>query len=129
METKYTPGPWWASRSKITGSWSVRTLRDNDAEDSRHVGCDTGAYVCMGVGDHTEQRTSGDTYEANARLIAAAPEMYEALKAAERAAQELLDTPWLPSQGTTLDEITSVKRLALDARDAARAAIAKAEGK
>ena len=75
----HTPGPWWPNTNSV-GSWEVRTRRDVDEADPRaDYGTDYGAYVCTGIGDHTEKRTRGNE-EANARLIAAAPDLLEALE-------------------------------------------------
>lgn len=77
ITTKFTPGPWWASMNSAD-AWGVNTLRDgDDPKTSPHIGTSYGASICINVGDHTEQRTRGNE-EANAHLIAAAPELYEA---------------------------------------------------
>ena len=83
MNTKHTPGPW----KYITwhGQHGVHDAMDND--------------VC---------ETFGEDAEANARLIAAAPELLEALE-------------YLLSQFGRLDHLTDYS-----AGDKARAAIAKA---
>ena len=56
-ETKFTPGPWVASGSLVGAGWIV--IRQE----------------CTGIKDR-------ETLVANANLIAAAPDMYEALEAA-----------------------------------------------
>jgi len=65
MDTKHTPGPWRAGKQ-----WSVVADSEigthSDQENREYYG---GALVCESV------RT-----EANARLIAAAPELLEALR-------------------------------------------------
>lgn len=76
-KTEFTPGPWWPSQNSV-GTWEVNTLRDH------HVGTGRkpvayGANICGGIGDITEQRTRGNE-QANANLIAAAPDLYEALQ-------------------------------------------------
>ena len=75
---KHTPGPWWPVLDSA-GTWNVATRRDPcpiTHEEVTEVGCRWGAYICMGIGDHTANRTRGNE-EANARLIAAAPAMHE----------------------------------------------------
>jgi hypothetical protein len=67
MDTKHTPGPW-----RVGKQWSVVADSEigthSDQQNREYYG---GALVCESV------RT-----EANARLIAAAPELLEALKEA-----------------------------------------------
>ena len=75
----FTKGPWWACQNSAT-VWGVRTFRDYETPKTADIGSDTGATITHSVGDHTEQRTSGNE-KANAHLIAAAPELYEALEA------------------------------------------------
>lgn len=90
----WTPGPW------VVGSI-------NDTAVFR-VGADQVRYtIAVAVGDHTEP-DSWPAARATARLIAAAPDLYEALR-------ELLNA--LPSATTN------------PAIKTARAAIAKAEGR
>lgn len=79
MSAQHTPGPWWPCESPA-GSWDVRTYRDDeDPKTSRHIGSEYGASIATDIGDHTERRTRGNE-EANARLIAAAPDLLEALR-------------------------------------------------
>lgn len=78
----HTPGPWWPVKNSV-GSWGVKTYRDHSdmtpAEEAE-ICWPSGASICMSIGDHTERRTSGNE-EANARLIAAAPELLEVVQA------------------------------------------------
>jgi hypothetical protein len=94
--SKHTPGPWQTDQAE----------HDAPYQDIRiHAG--KGSICCVWIDDaplhdyNAEQR-------ANARLIAAAPELLEALKR-------------LMSETTTMQD-------ALEAAQQARAAIAKAEG-
>lgn len=105
----HTPGPWWPSKDSA-GVWGVRTIRSLDYPDE--VGGEWGAYVCMGIGDHTSDRTRGNE-EANARLIAAAPDLLEALR-------DLMG--WIPGEAHWHTKAPS------EALERARAAIAKATG-
>ena len=94
--SKHAPGP-----------WAVVDL-GYDSGRQVYVADNTGTTVCDCDWSHTD-----DECEANARLIAAAPEMYEALKEAEA---ELYQVP--PADNEQLRTLEIV-----------RAAIAKAEGK
>ena len=106
--SKHTPGPWWPNKNSADG-WEVRTRRDKDESDPRaNYGCDYGAGICGSIGGHTESRTSGNE-EANAHLIAAAPELLEALE-------------------TIIDSFQGQQYLRNDYVDKAVAAIAKARG-
>lgn len=92
---KHAPGPWRATESlDVPGFWSIEAL-DSEGRRSADV-----AYMTL----------RSEHLEANARLIAAAPELLEALK-------------HLATFGTEGDE---EQRAALDA---ACAALAKAEGR
>lgn len=104
MQSKHTPGPWWPILDSAK-SWTVLTHRDNEVGSDRGIGDPDGAAICVSIGDHTEARTRGNEH-ANACLIAAAPDLLEALKGVLRVADR-----------------------ATDEFDAARAAIAKAEGR
>ena len=116
MTTKHTPGPWWAYQS-ITGAWCVATYRDGQSPTGPYIGASHGASICYSVGDDTEQRTRGNE-EANARLIAAAPEMLEAC-------QIILDVA-KSAKGMTAAHLRTAISMAAGAADAA---IAKAEGR
>ena len=93
MSTQHTKGPWRVQRqnpSPTTGEWMISGAKPGYLAEVRDCG-------------------SGDV-QANARLIAAAPDLLEAL-------QRMLDAP---SHGTH----EAMRR----ANEAARAAIAKATG-
>jgi exonuclease III len=99
----HTPGPWKAITHEATGG---------------------GDYILILAGswDIAHNRHSARDWEeekANSRLIAAAPELLEALKAC----LELLDANAEPEYDDTSHEIAISP-----AREMARAAIAKAEG-
>lgn len=94
MIAKHTPGPWLVDHdTDITGS-----------ESSPEIGCVGKVDIA-----HVYLRAVPGKTEANARLIAAAPDLLEALKA-------------------VLNSCLDSRGLA-DAYKQARAAIAKAEGK
>jgi len=80
-DTKFTPGPWEASIR--TGCFSVFP---KDATPNCLAGADSEAIVFQsGRSDDRpyNYRLLTDEQEANAHLIAAAPEMYEALVIAQ----------------------------------------------
>ncbi|MFU7027196.1 hypothetical protein ACM751_16295 [Pseudomonas aeruginosa] len=74
----YTPGP-WAAVEDTCGSPVIVTYRDHQ-DPAKWVPTNYSASISVGVGDHTESRTHGNEW-ANAKLIAAAPELLEALVA------------------------------------------------
>ena len=96
MQSSFTPGPW---RAEPTGPW--------DGWDGWEVVAKDGATVCNGLGSQREPIRA-----ANARLIAAAPELLEALQRLSAQCTRLR----LPGQAET------------DAEKTARAVIAKATG-
>ena len=61
----HTPGPWLVILTS-TGEWQVFADKYN-------------VIICDNVWDHTANKT-GNSIEANARLIAAAPDLLEALE-------------------------------------------------
>jgi hypothetical protein len=102
MTQKHTPGPWTVSyETDISG------IENDPAND------------CVGLVDvaHVYMRTVPGRHEANARLIAAAPELLEALK-------DLLET--FESEIHCEYDGTSMLYEKLSYADGARAAIAKA---
>ena len=94
---KYTTGPWWVDESHINGSINAGKW---------HVAM-ANFYNC-----HDEEvRVTREHQEANAQLISAAPDLFEALKI-------ILDYPY--GDASPLDDPLVIER--------ARAAIRKAEG-
>ena len=114
---KHTPGPWTAAGPGIRETAGkdprIMVLHPDGVRliATTHEGCTRpdGATICK------------DEQRANARLIAAAPELLEALRESETALTELLCSRELDS---TRQPFHAVR----DARDRMRAAIAKAEG-
>jgi hypothetical protein len=102
--SKHTPGPWAAEEAGRSGYWISTKGHPFTIVDSIDDECRHGAI-------------NGDNAGANARLIAAAPELLEALK--------LLDEAFCADDYGT-KEGRAKGRAALVAT---RAAIAKAEGK
>ena len=100
METKHTPGPWFLDNAE-GGDWFRYVM----AEDSQ-----------IGRVDLGNRGFISQHGEANARLIAAAPEMYEAIAAIATA----MNLGYIPNE--ILSEGSPIL-------EGLRAAIAKAEGK
>jgi hypothetical protein len=103
-ETQHTPGPW--------------RFNENPTHADLTIWGSEGTAVVTDLGDRLT------TYKqncANARLIAAAPELLAALKSIE---SELSDLLFQRTLDSTLPEFYAVR----DARNAARQAIAKAKG-
>jgi hypothetical protein len=73
MEPKFTRGPWWVDDAPV--ALLIRTELDGDVDG------DTGRHVVVG-GQIVAQIEDCERDEANARLIAAAPELYEAAEEA-----------------------------------------------
>ena len=97
--SKHTPGPWLLSGNTIYALMHAGRRKGDEQFKNRFS-----AYV------QADRECPDDEHEANARLIATAPELLEALKACVL----WMDTNYERSEA---------------AHRAARAAIAKAEGK
>lgn len=112
---RHTPGPWVAVCSTLKEArdgggflWAHPNFGPRGWTDDTRVG---GVYQLCDRGGHTGLPGSIEVSEANAHLIAAAPEMYEALQAMLTLAPD-------PLGGVTYRAI----------RERALAALAKAEG-
>jgi hypothetical protein len=103
-ESKHTPGPWNISKTMMPedcrGDWRIADQYDNDLAD---VFCEA----------TSENGYTDETNAANAALIAAAPDMKAALQRVLRA---------LATEGGHVPDVEH-------ARESARAALAKAEGR
>lgn len=95
--SKYTPGPWTVDENHINGSINA---------GKRHVAL-ANFYNCH----DEEMRVTRDQQKANTQLIAAAPDLYEALKI-------ILEYPY--GDASPFDDPPVMNQ--------ARAAIRKAEG-
>ena len=129
MGTKHTPGPWLVmNTSDVFTDLAAKAAdgRSTAKDDGWHIAdcAPGGSYVDGGGGLH---ELSLDEIKANARLIAAAPELYDALR-------ELL-TDMVIAQGNMRKAAKrdpaweGCAEIIQPRVDAARAAIAKAEGK
>lgn len=116
--SKHTPGPWtaekWGHKSDTYGTgWSIRPYNHKTGEM-------TGFQLAVVDGDDyplAQTNAMGGTSEANARLIAAAPEMLRALEEIRSETQDWFN-----------DEYTSTADYADAVGTIVKAAIAKAKG-
>lgn len=111
MSAKHTPGPWFADSNGDVWRRSPADLYQNGggvAGDRPLAAANKGWFG---------EAETGYPVEANARLIAAAPELYEALEGMLQVYGGKYDNDCLPKNSVELDLI-----------DMARAAIAKATG-
>jgi hypothetical protein len=102
---RWTPGPWSLTTSEPPGQWVMSS--DTAMGPGRLQRQDVGRFM----GGST---TPPETAEANARLIAAAPELYDALVAAVALLRAFVHE--------------DTDRLAAAVLSGARAALVKAEG-
>jgi hypothetical protein len=72
--SKYTPGPWAAVHND--SFWEVVIPWERGEQVDKYCRCVAHAWAAC----DDDQTNSLNNAESNARLIAAAPEMYEALK-------------------------------------------------
>lgn len=110
---QHTPGPWTVSPDR--DAWGFYMLHEVSAHE-----CDECAICDDGIEEHCE-RCGVEHDEANARLIAAAPDLLAALEAAATSialAAEMMRAKGIDGAGASLE---------LDA-SRARLAIAKARG-
>lgn len=115
---KHTPGPWFVEDDRV---WAL-----NEGGTNRTYIQVQGGYVSR----ETRERTSREEMAANARLIAAAPALLEALKDIATYAGRTIDAATVPLNGLRPGKVYS--KGAADAYNLlggkARAAIAKATG-
>jgi hypothetical protein len=114
-ESKFTSGPWIFDVQNIVKDFDsgYGIYTDPYTTTIVHVPCSIRTETALGVG----------VPEANARLIAAAPDMYEALKILERIVTELY-----PGHIEPYDEHMEEYKAVWSATMNARAVLAKAEG-
>ena len=118
-ETKHTPGPWVVEKAESSSTGSVHYAVKTDYKPAEHPWSPRFiTFMCGGLGDFLRHRPMNDyrddpQIEADVNLIAAAPELLEALKAAKEFIENLQapDPEW--------DRVL----------DVCVAAIAKAEGR
>lgn len=115
--SKHTPGPWTFDRA--TGKFGHKT---NDIVAPYH-GPDFRHQVVCVMGTEAETEDGADAMEANASLIAAAPDLLEALKEANK----ILETArkYFPSSIQNSDRFSLENVI----QNSVGPAIAKAEGR
>lgn len=74
METKFTPAPWTAKRN--TAYWEISIFDENG-----FYRAGIGDAAATQVSNHNEEAKEAEQ-KANAQLMAASPELYEALRLA-----------------------------------------------
>lgn len=119
MSTKFTPGPWSAYCQDVEG---VRTLGDSGVRfwDIGAAGPYRGAVAQCHAAEHIGGITLAER-DANARLIAAAPDLYEALEQVARPYGMLDLAVSEHVHGPRGDDMLTVAKII-------RAALAKARG-
>lgn len=123
---KHTPGPWAVTGiSQDTGNISVgqRDLRIVIADVTNAASFGDMLAGAMARGGGSFRQSDASTQFANARLIAAAPEMFDALKLAQSALAMMIEPNSI--EKTTLPVAFAQ---ATEAEAAARAALSKAGG-
>ena len=110
-DTKFTPGPWFATRDDRDDELCfISRCNDKSPFPINWIAC-----CCTGI-DQNE-------YEANAHLIAAAPDLYEALEGVSNVLDEITEYPHV------LSELEMKDAMRVDhALHEARTALAKARG-
>lgn len=111
---KFTPGPWHVSR---------RIPAYAEGNDFPGVTIDVPDATLAGGYHEGAIEVWGDNCEANAHVIAACPDMYEALKLALKALDAISD------EMTTGERYTNAGQYLIDALAPCATALAKAEGK
>jgi len=119
--TAFSPGPWTPVDNGQY--WEIQTPSHGQVGDA----C-ASKFIYIN-GELLPQEIAEPIAEANARLIAAAPDMYEALKAQEKAIADLLLD--LNDSVLAINEMFRANAIGrfLHERTRVRAALAKAEGK
>lgn len=114
MTTQHTPGPWTYESDHTHRQYNIRMLGHliGTRDEAKHI------CTVNNLPPHVLANRDPATAEANAHLIAAAPELLAASRILLAIVEHLRAHP-----GDTLDEHHC------DEIDAARAAIAKAEGR
>lgn len=118
---KHTPWPWVADADDDNdiGEFTIRTVDGDYIADIRNPYCDYHTQVVYALSDDCR-------LEADARLIAAAPDLLEAARAIKKIVDDAAERP---TGFLVADFQTATYPNSRDAYDDLRAAIAKAEGR
>jgi hypothetical protein len=120
MTTKHTPGPWYVFHSAHRGRF------DDDGPGAFSIGDAPIARSANILCSRYEWPERAEEMKANARLIAAAPELLEALQWYESKAKQMVRAAIHQDIKLMLE---LMKEIAVEYGAQARAAIAKATGK
>lgn len=122
MSTQHTPGPWRTANGgdvfTALGATTADGWKAADNDGWHIADCRPGTLTIDDIGHDCE--LSSDEVLANARLISAAPDMYEALKSLIQDC-ETANARWVDQVGIGAIDINVLSR--------ARTALEKAEGK
>lgn len=123
-KTTFTPGPWLPYKGKMNMDSGLNPFFRGIVALLKHSGEDDDVVVIL---DRNESATD---YEANANLIAAAPELYEACRTIQAVKHCMMfvqaHAPEFAKEVYDEFGVTSVQLLAKLAQDRADAALAKA---
>ena len=123
-EAKHTPGPWeYIPSNENHGPYVSNGWGAGDICDCYTMSKPSELAVCNG-GTSKPIHFQHEEADANARLIAAAPELLEALEQCQKALSMMI-TPAQIEQTSTLQAFA----IATEAEAKARGAISKAEGR
>lgn len=126
---KHTPGAWKVGRAEaVRGDWSCH---DDDAKTSTAQPITDGAgNVLAFVADSTQSYKERASFDADARLIASAPELLEALQVLRAQCESMASADWRQWEELASPEefVRWAKSRASHMEVQARAAIAKATG-
>jgi len=124
-QVKHTPGRWLIQYAETSVRWPVIVVKDDTYEGGEHEIAEVCDHVATNHGTSIKPRWVGhpdrEEGEANARLIAAAPDLLAACRAVDKLVGELMAGSAKTNHGAARNAT------ALMFRELVAAAIAKAE--